>query len=244
MSALLRSPSGSGTDARRTGQAHPTLPRGRDRPSPAAGRRPDIHRSPTSAVALVDRASGRSTGPRLQVSWPSRAAACWPPRVGTCSPPSRRQQCRRVRRRIPLRRAGGPWRLGSLWHRVPDRRHRRHDRAGRDEHRPGVGCPTGDVDRCDPLHDLASESPAIGPIGTELGARDCATALGVPSDAALVVDLVTHDDSPPRWSWRRWERAHGIPCPAQLSARLRRADLGPSAALSPRAVNGRECLRP
>jgi len=47
-----------------------------------------------------------------------------------------------------------------------------------------------------PLHDLASESPAIGPIGTELGARDCATALGVPSDAALVVDLVTHDDSP------------------------------------------------
>ena len=47
-----------------------------------------------------------------------------------------------------------------------------------------------------PLHDLASESPAIGPIGTELGARDCATALGVPSNAALVVDLVTHDDSP------------------------------------------------
>ena len=47
-----------------------------------------------------------------------------------------------------------------------------------------------------PLHDLASESPAIGPIGTEVGARDCATALGVPSDAALVVDLVTHDDSP------------------------------------------------
>ena len=46
------------------------------------------------------------------------------------------------------------------------------------------------------LRPLAAESPAIGPIGTPLGARTCATALGVPADAGLLVDVATVDGRP------------------------------------------------
>ncbi len=47
-----------------------------------------------------------------------------------------------------------------------------------------------------PLTPLASESPSIGPIGTPLGARDCAEALGVAADARVVVDLGTYAGRP------------------------------------------------
>ncbi len=43
---------------------------------------------------------------------------------------------------------------------------------------------------------LASESPSIGPIGTPLGARDCASALGVAPDARVIVDLGTYAGRP------------------------------------------------
>jgi hypothetical protein len=46
------------------------------------------------------------------------------------------------------------------------------------------------------LPSLAAEAPGIGPIGTPVGARTCATALGVPSDAGLLVDLATVDGQP------------------------------------------------
>jgi len=48
----------------------------------------------------------------------------------------------------------------------------------------------------DRLRELASESPAIGPIGTAIGGRDCASALGIPGDAGVLIDLVTHDGEP------------------------------------------------
>ncbi len=41
----------------------------------------------------------------------------------------------------------------------------------------------------EPLRELAAESPNIGPIGTPLGARDCATALGIDSSAQVIADL-------------------------------------------------------
>ncbi len=46
------------------------------------------------------------------------------------------------------------------------------------------------------LTPLTAESPGVGTIGTEVGARACADALGVPPDAALVVDIATVDDAP------------------------------------------------
>ncbi|MFL6078443.1 MAG: hypothetical protein ACJ714_00805 [Ornithinibacter sp.] len=41
----------------------------------------------------------------------------------------------------------------------------------------------------DPIADLTAESPAIGPIATPIGARACATALGIPADAGILVDV-------------------------------------------------------
>ena len=46
------------------------------------------------------------------------------------------------------------------------------------------------------LRSLAAEAPGIGPIGTPLGARDCAAALGIPSDAGLLVDVADVDGRP------------------------------------------------
>ena len=46
------------------------------------------------------------------------------------------------------------------------------------------------------LRSLAAEAPGIGPIGTPLGARDCADALGIPSDAGLLVDVADVDGRP------------------------------------------------
>ncbi len=46
------------------------------------------------------------------------------------------------------------------------------------------------------LRSLAAESPGIGPIGTPVGARACADALGIPSDAGLLVDVAAVDGRP------------------------------------------------
>jgi len=43
---------------------------------------------------------------------------------------------------------------------------------------------------------LAAESPAIGPIGTELGVRSCLVALGLPRASAADVDLASLDGTP------------------------------------------------
>ncbi len=60
----------------------------------------------------------------------------------------------------------------------------------------------------DPIADLTAESPSLGPIATPIGARACATALGIPADAGILVDvsevdgvsaavLVVHSDAGP-----------------------------------------------
>ena len=41
----------------------------------------------------------------------------------------------------------------------------------------------------DPIADLSPESPSLGPIATPIGARSCATALGIPADAGILVDV-------------------------------------------------------
>jgi hypothetical protein len=41
----------------------------------------------------------------------------------------------------------------------------------------------------DPIADLTAESPSLGPIATPIGARACATALGIPTDAGILVDV-------------------------------------------------------
>ena len=41
----------------------------------------------------------------------------------------------------------------------------------------------------DPIADLTAESPSLGPIATPIGARTCATALGIPADAGILVDV-------------------------------------------------------
>ena len=41
----------------------------------------------------------------------------------------------------------------------------------------------------DPIADLSAESPSLGPIATPIGARTCATALGIPADAGILVDV-------------------------------------------------------
>ena len=41
----------------------------------------------------------------------------------------------------------------------------------------------------DPIADLSAESPTLGPIATPIGARSCATALGIPADAGILVDI-------------------------------------------------------
>ena len=41
----------------------------------------------------------------------------------------------------------------------------------------------------DPIADLTAESPSLGPIATPIGARACATALGIPADAGVLVDV-------------------------------------------------------
>ncbi len=48
----------------------------------------------------------------------------------------------------------------------------------------------------EPLPTLSAESPGIGPIGTPLGARACADALGAPADAGLLVDVAEVDGRP------------------------------------------------
>ena len=46
------------------------------------------------------------------------------------------------------------------------------------------------------LPSLAAEAPGIGPIGTPIGARSCADALGVPATAGLLVDVAEVDGRP------------------------------------------------
>lgn len=46
------------------------------------------------------------------------------------------------------------------------------------------------------LRDLAAEAPGIGPIGTPVGARTCADALGVPASAGVLVDVAEVDGRP------------------------------------------------
>lgn len=41
----------------------------------------------------------------------------------------------------------------------------------------------------DPIAELSAESPSLGPIATPIGARSCATALGIPADAGILVDV-------------------------------------------------------
>ncbi len=41
----------------------------------------------------------------------------------------------------------------------------------------------------DPIAALSAESPSLGPIATPIGARSCATALGIPADAGILVDV-------------------------------------------------------
>ena len=41
----------------------------------------------------------------------------------------------------------------------------------------------------DPIAELSAESPALGPIATPIGVRSCATALGIPDDAGILVDV-------------------------------------------------------
>ncbi len=41
----------------------------------------------------------------------------------------------------------------------------------------------------DPIAELSAESPSLGPIATQIGARSCATALGIPTDAGILVDV-------------------------------------------------------
>ncbi|HYN68097.1 MAG TPA: hypothetical protein VES93_14510 [Ornithinibacter sp.] len=45
----------------------------------------------------------------------------------------------------------------------------------------------------DPIADLTSDSPAFGPIATPTGARACADALGIPSNAGILVDVAEVD---------------------------------------------------
>ncbi len=45
----------------------------------------------------------------------------------------------------------------------------------------------------DPIGDLSAESPSLGPIATPVGARACADALGIPSDAGILVDVAEVD---------------------------------------------------
>ena len=47
-----------------------------------------------------------------------------------------------------------------------------------------------------PIGPLTAESPAIGPIGSELGVRSCLEALGLPRDTATEVDLARVDGMP------------------------------------------------
>lgn len=47
-----------------------------------------------------------------------------------------------------------------------------------------------------PMQPLQPESPAIGPIGTAMGARTCATALGIAPSAHLYVDVGTFEGRP------------------------------------------------
>ncbi|MCE1179077.1 MAG: hypothetical protein LWW86_08640 [Micrococcales bacterium] len=47
-----------------------------------------------------------------------------------------------------------------------------------------------------PLPPLASESPALGPIATPIGLRDCARGLGLPGAATLVLDVASVDGRP------------------------------------------------
>ncbi len=44
--------------------------------------------------------------------------------------------------------------------------------------------------------DLTAEAPSIGPLATPIGARSCADSLGVPTSAALLVDLASVDGRP------------------------------------------------
>jgi len=46
------------------------------------------------------------------------------------------------------------------------------------------------------LPPLGAEAPGIGPIGTPIGARACADALGVPADAGVLVDVADVDGRP------------------------------------------------
>ena len=41
----------------------------------------------------------------------------------------------------------------------------------------------------DPIAELSAESPSLGPIATPIGARACADALGIPTDAGILVDV-------------------------------------------------------
>ncbi|MFW5473221.1 hypothetical protein ACOCJ5_07935 [Knoellia sp. CPCC 206450] len=52
--------------------------------------------------------------------------------------------------------------------------------------------PTGGT----PVRPLAAETPAVGPIGTEIGVRSCLVALGLPQETSARVDLALLDGQP------------------------------------------------
>lgn len=47
-----------------------------------------------------------------------------------------------------------------------------------------------------PLHPLAGESPALGPLASETGVTSCASALSIPAQKVIMVDLATFEDQP------------------------------------------------
>lgn len=68
--------------------------------------------------------------------------------------------------------------------------------SGRSYTAAGLRTEAGGVAAATPTAPLTAESPAIGPIGTEIGVRSCLQALGLPQDSAADVDLAPVDGTP------------------------------------------------
>lgn len=68
--------------------------------------------------------------------------------------------------------------------------------SGRSYTAAGLAHQVADLSPSAPTVPLTAESPAIGPIGTEIGVRSCLQALGLPHDTAADVDLGQVDGTP------------------------------------------------